>query len=67
MDTVETNYTPAQTELAARIRTPADQRFEVKQGAQFLLLAVEDLRTERVGTLQLPLATVTGNGDVTGH
>ena len=58
MDTVETHFSPQQMQLAARIGTPADQILTVTKGAQYLLLAVEDLKTERVGTVQLPLATV---------
>ncbi len=58
MDVIETRYTDDQMKLASRIGTPADQTLQVAKGAQFLLLAVEDLRTEKVGTLQLPLSTV---------
>ncbi len=58
MDVVETRYTPEQMKLASRIGTPADQTVKVAKGGQFLLLAVEDLKTERVGTAQVSLATV---------
>ena len=58
MDTIETHFSPEQMQLATRIGTPADQTLTVAKGAQYLLLAVEDLKTERVGTVQLPLATV---------
>ncbi len=58
MDVVDTHYSPDQMQLASRIGTPADQTIEIKKGAQFLLLAVEDLTTEKVGTLQVSLASL---------
>lgn len=55
MDTVETRFTPAQMATARRIGTPAEQIIDVRKGSQFLLLAVQDLQTERVGTVVAPL------------
>ncbi len=50
--------TPSQIELAQRIGAPADQTVSVAKGANYLLLAVEDLATRRVGVVQLPLRQV---------
>ncbi|MGI4829468.1 MAG: VWA domain-containing protein [Janthinobacterium lividum] len=61
LDTIETHYTPAQMQVAARIGTPVDQTLEVGKAAKFLLLAVEDLESNRVGTLEIPLADVVGH------
>ena len=58
MDSVETNYTQTQMQSAARVGTPALQTIDIRKGSRYLLLAVEDLATQRVGTLQLPLADV---------
>lgn len=58
MEVVETHYSPEQVQLAARIGTPADQRVDIGKGADYLLLAVQDLATGRVGTLQVSLASV---------
>ena len=55
---VDTHFDQKQMELARRIGTPADQSLDIARSAQYLLLAVEDLATQRVGTLQLPLSTV---------
>lgn len=58
MDVIETRYSPEQMKVAERIGTPADQQLQIAKGAQFVLLAVEDLRSGKIGTLQLPLSTV---------
>lgn len=58
VDIVETHYSPDQVQLAARVGTPADQTVQVSKGAEYLLLAVEDLATGRVGTLQVSLASL---------
>ena len=58
MDTIETRFTPSQMATATRIGTPAEQTVEVGKSSQSLLLAVEDLQTQRVGTLQVPLQDV---------
>lgn len=63
VDVVQTRYSSQQIELAARIGVPADQTVGVQRGARYLMLAVEDLQTRRVGTVQLSLASVqAGNG-----
>ncbi len=53
MDVIETHYTASQMEIAGRIGTPAKQTIDVAKGADFIMLAVEDLTTRRVGSLQL--------------
>lgn len=62
IDTVETSYTAAQMQTANRIGTPASQTIDAAKGSGFLLLAVQDLQTQRVGTLQIPLNTVGQSG-----
>ena len=55
---VDTHYSPEQMQVANRIGTPSDQTVTIAHGAKYLLLAVEDLNTERVGVVQLPLRQV---------
>lgn len=55
---IETHFSSEQQQLAARIGVPADQSVSIRKGAQYLMLAVEDLKTHKVGTVQLQLSTV---------
>lgn len=57
IDDVETNFTETQMTLAARIGAPAKQTIQVPKGAEFLMLAVQDLTTGRVGMVQLTTKT----------
>lgn len=56
---IDTHFSKEQSQLAQRIGAPADQKLEVTRGASYLLLAVEDLNTENVGVVQLPLKQAT--------
>ncbi len=58
LEVVNTHYTAEQIKVAQRIGAPADQTVSVAKGANYLLLAVEDLATRRVGVVQLPLRQV---------
>lgn len=57
IDDVETSFTETQMTLAARIGAPARQTIQVPKGAEFLMLAVQDLTTGRVGMVQLTTKT----------
>ena len=61
LDQIETHYTPAQMQLASRIGTPIVQTLDVGNASKFLLLAVEDRQSKRVGTLEIPLAEAIGH------
>lgn len=50
---IETHYTPAQMEIARRLGTPARQQIDLPRGADYLLLAVQEMATGRVGTVQV--------------
>lgn len=63
IEVVNTHYTADQIKLAQRIGAPADQTVSVAKGANYLLLAVEDLATRRVGVVQLPLRQVPQSPD----
>ncbi len=55
VDVFETKFSPTQMSVAARIGTPAPQTVAAGKGSEFLLLAVEDLTTHHIGTLQIPI------------
>lgn len=57
IEDVETNYSDTQMTLAARIGAPARQTIQVPKGAEFLMLAVQDLLTGRTGMVQLTTKT----------
>ncbi len=63
IEVVNTHYSAEQLKLAQRIGAPADQTVSIAKGANYLLLAVEDLTTQRVGVVQLPLRQVPQNAD----
>jgi VWFA-related protein len=58
IDNIETSYTATQMQLATRIGTPANQTVATSKGSQFLLLAVQDIETQRIGTVQLSMHSV---------
>jgi hypothetical protein len=58
IDNIETSYTATQMQIATRIGTPANQTVATSKGSQFLLLAVQDTETQRVGTVQLSMHSV---------
>ncbi len=55
MEVIDTHYSNQQMMLAGRIGVPADQTLEIAKGANYILLAVEDLQTQKVGLVQLPV------------
>lgn len=55
MEVIDTHYSDQQMQLAGRIGVPADQTLEIAKGADYILLAVEDLQTKKVGLVQLPV------------
>ena len=61
VDTVQASFTGPQMNLVTRIGTPADQSIDAAKGAEFLLLAVQDLDSQRVGTVQIPIRGAEAN------